>query len=69
MEGVTSQLAGPGYHRPVCVETVVGSSIIFRWRGGADNNNNPNDLSHVNLWDKPVETILELSFLDPGNLD
>ena len=29
----------------------------------------PNDLSHVNLWDKPVETIRELSFLDPGNLD
>ena len=29
----------------------------------------PNDRSHVNLWDKPVETIRELNFLDPGNLD
>ena len=29
---------------------------------------NPNDLSPVNLWDKPIETIRELSFLDPGNL-
>ena len=29
----------------------------------------PNDLSPVNLWDKPVETIRELSFLDPGNMD
>ena len=29
----------------------------------------PNDLSPVSLWDKPVVTILELSFLDPGNLD
>ena len=29
----------------------------------------PNDLSPVNLWDKPVETIPELSFLYPGNLD
>ena len=28
----------------------------------------PNDLSPVNLWDKPIETIRELSFLDPGNL-
>ena len=28
-----------------------------------------NDLSPVNLWDKPVETIRGLSFLDPGNLD
>ena len=29
----------------------------------------PNDLSPVNLWDKPVKTIRELSFLDQGNLD
>ena len=29
----------------------------------------PNDLSPVNLWDRPIETIRELSFLDPGNLD
>ena len=29
----------------------------------------PNDLSPVNLWDKPVNAILELSFLDLGNLD
>ena len=29
----------------------------------------PIDLSHVNLWDKPIETIRELSFLDPGNLN
>ena len=29
----------------------------------------PNDLSPVNLWDKPVNTIRELSSLDPGNLD
>ena len=29
----------------------------------------PNDLSTVNLWDRPVESIRELSFLDPGNLD
>ena len=29
----------------------------------------PDDLSPVNLWDKPVETIRELSFLDQGNLD
>ena len=29
----------------------------------------PNDLSPVNLWDKPIETIRELSFLDPGNLN
>ena len=29
----------------------------------------PNDLSTVNLWDKPVESIRELSFLDPRNLD
>ena len=29
----------------------------------------PNDLSHMNLWDKPTKTIRELSFLDPGNLD
>ena len=28
-----------------------------------------NDLSHVNLWDKPSETIRELSFLDQGNLN
>ena len=28
-----------------------------------------NDMSPVNLWDMPVETIPELSFLDPGNLD
>ena len=27
------------------------------------------DLSHVNLCDKPVKTIRELNFLDPGNLD
>ena len=29
----------------------------------------PNALSTVNLWDKPVESIRELSFLDPRNLD
>ena len=29
----------------------------------------PNDLSPVNLWDKPIETIREFSFLDPGNLN
>ena len=29
----------------------------------------PIDLSPVNLWDKPVRTIQELSFLDPDNLD
>ena len=29
----------------------------------------PNDLSHVNLWDKPIEMIRELSFLDLGNLN
>ena len=29
----------------------------------------PNDLSPVNLWDKPIEPIRELSFLDPGNLN
>ena len=29
----------------------------------------PNTLSTVNLWDKPVESIRELSFLDPRNLD
>ena len=29
----------------------------------------PNGLSPVNLWDKPIETIRELSFLDPGNLN
>ena len=29
----------------------------------------PNDLSPVDLWDKPIETIRELSFLDPGNLN
>ena len=29
----------------------------------------PNYLSPVNLWDKPVETIRELSVLDPVNLD
>ena len=29
----------------------------------------PNELSAVNLWHKPVETIRELSFLDPGNRD
>ena len=29
----------------------------------------PNDLSHVNLWDKPIETIRELSFLDPANMN
>ena len=28
-----------------------------------------NDLSPVNLWDKPIETIRELSVLDPGNLN
>ena len=28
-----------------------------------------NDLSPVNLWDRPTETIRELSFLDPDNLD
>ena len=28
-----------------------------------------NDLLPVILWDKPVETIQELSFLDPDNLD
>ena len=26
-------------------------------------------MSPVNLWDKPIETIRELSFLDPGNLN
>ena len=30
---------------------------------------NNNNLSHVNLWDKPIETIRELSFMDPGNLN
>ena len=29
----------------------------------------PNDLSPVNLWDKPFEMIRELCFLDPGNLN
>ena len=29
----------------------------------------PNALSTMNLWDKPVESIRELSFLDPRNLD
>ena len=29
----------------------------------------PNDLSPVNVWDRPIETIRELIFLDPGNLD
>ena len=29
----------------------------------------PNDLSPVNLWDRPIETRRELSFLDLGNLD
>ena len=29
----------------------------------------PNDLSPVNLWDKPVETVRQLSFLHLGNLD
>ena len=29
----------------------------------------PTDLSPVNLWDKPVRTIRELSFLEPDNLD
>ena len=29
----------------------------------------PNDLSPVNLWDKSVETIRELSVLDPGSMD
>ena len=29
----------------------------------------PNDLSPVNLCDKPIETIREFSFLDPGNLN
>ena len=29
----------------------------------------PNDLSPVNLWDKPVKTIRELSIPDLGNLD
>ena len=28
-----------------------------------------NDLSPVNLWDKSVKTIWELSFFDPGILD
>ena len=28
-----------------------------------------NDLSPVNLWDKPVKTIRELSIQDQGNLD
>ena len=27
------------------------------------------DFSLVNLWDKPVKMIRELSFLDQGNLD
>ena len=29
----------------------------------------PNDMSHVNFWDRPTETMRELSFLDPDNLD
>ena len=29
----------------------------------------PNALPTVNMWDKPVESIRELSFLDPRNLD
>ena len=29
----------------------------------------PNDLSPVNLWDRPIETIRELSFLYTCNLD
>ena len=29
----------------------------------------PNDLSPVNLWDKPIDTIRELSFLDPDNMN
>ena len=34
-----------------------------------DCTDHPIDLFPVNLWDKPVEMIGELSFLDPGNLD
>ena len=29
----------------------------------------PNDLSPVNLWDRPTETIQELNFLKPDNMD
>ena len=29
----------------------------------------PKDLSKVNLWDMPVNTIRELTFLDQGNMD
>ena len=29
----------------------------------------PTNLSHVNLWDKPVNTIRELRFIDSNNLD
>ena len=29
-----------GYHRPVCIETVVGPLHHYRRRGGSDNNNN-----------------------------
>ena len=29
----------------------------------------PNNLSPVNLWYRPIETIRELTFLDTGNLD
>ena len=34
-----------------------------------DCTSHPNDLSPVNLWDRPIETIRELSSLDSGNLD
>ena len=34
-----------------------------------DCTSHPNDILSVNLWDKPVKTIREMSFLDPGNKD
>ena len=42
MEEATSQLSDTefgwmgGYHRLVCVETVVNTSTILQWRGGAN---------------------------------
>ena len=48
---------GVGYHRPVCVNTIVEPLHHFRWRGGADNNNNMTERSSFEL----IKTIMRMT--------
>ena len=67
-ESMLDYLNSKSYSIPLCLRTDCGMDPqdvphLF------DCVAHPNDLSPVNLWDKPIETIRELSFLDPGNLN